>query len=48
MSEAIRTYVKGLAPTELGEEAFAASWAEGRKMTLERAVAFALNAETNG
>jgi hypothetical protein len=28
--------------TALGEEAFAAAWAEGRALTLEHAVAFAL------
>jgi hypothetical protein len=28
---------------ELGEDAFASSWAEGRAMTLEQAVAYALD-----
>jgi hypothetical protein len=31
--------------TALGEAAFAAAWAEGRAMTLERAVEFALAAD---
>jgi len=29
----------------LGEEAFAAAWAEGRAMTLEQAIAYALEEE---
>jgi tetratricopeptide (TPR) repeat protein len=32
-----------LARTSLGEDAFAAAWAEGRAMTLEQAVAYALD-----
>jgi hypothetical protein len=32
-------------PNELGEEAFEAAWAEGRAMTFEQAVVYALERE---
>jgi hypothetical protein len=35
------------ARTALGEEAFAAAWAEGRAMTLEQATAYALDELAN-
>lgn len=47
-SRATRERLIAQAREQLGEAAFAAKWAEGRAMTMEQAVAYALESAADG